>query len=203
MSELNKVKVALEKHFFDVYLVETKAQAKEKVLTLISKNAEVGIGGSITIRELNLIESLKSRGNKIIEHWGDFSSEERLFQRKNELLSDVFLSSSNAVTENGELVNIDEFGNRVGAMVFGPKKVVLVIGRNKIVKNVHDAFERIRNVVVPKNARRLNIKLPCSELDYCNDCDSPQRMCRVGTIIYRKPTATEFKIILVNEELGY
>jgi hypothetical protein len=119
------------------------------------------------------------------------------------MASDLFLSSSNAVTMNGEVVNIDGVGNRVNSITFGPGKVILVAGYNKIVEDVQEAIKRIKNVVTPMNARRLNIDVPCAKVGTCVDCKSAQRMCRAVVILERKPTLTDMLVILVGEELGY
>jgi len=119
------------------------------------------------------------------------------------LSCDLFLSSSNAVTMNGELVNIDGAGNRVNSITYGPGKVILVSGYNKLVDDVQDAIKRIKNVVTPMNARRLKIDVPCAKTGKCSDCNSPQRMCRAMVILERKPLLTDILVILVGEELGY
>lgn len=119
------------------------------------------------------------------------------------MASDLFLSSANAVTLNGELVNIDGIGNRVNSTTFGPGKVILVAGYNKIVEDVQEGIKRIKNVAAPLNARRLNIDVPCAKVGKCVDCNSPNRICRVLVILERKPSLTDIFVILVGEELGY
>jgi hypothetical protein len=116
--------------------------------------------------------------------------------------ADVYLTSTNAVTENGQLVNIDGTGNRVAAMIFGPKKVFVICGINKIASNLDTAMQRIKENTY-KNARRLKLKTPCAETEKCNDCRSPQRMCNITTIIERKPNKTAMEVIIIKEELGY
>jgi hypothetical protein len=119
------------------------------------------------------------------------------------MTSDLFLSSVNAVTLNGELVNVDGIGNRVNSTNFGPGKVILIAGCNKIVEDVQEAIKRIKNVAAPLNARRLNIDVPCAKVGRCVDCNTPSRICRVVTIHERKPSLTDILIILVGEELGF
>jgi hypothetical protein len=114
----------------------------------------------------------------------------------------VFLASSNAVTEDGKLYNIDGTGNRVAAMTFGPKKVILVCGINKIVKDIDDAHRRAKERAAPMNARRLNTKTPCAETGECADCSSPQRICNVYTALVKKPSRTDITVLLVGEPLG-
>jgi hypothetical protein len=123
--------------------------------------------------------------------------------RRAQLACDVFLSSSNAVTVEGELVNVDGIGNRVAAMIFGPGKVIVVAGWNKIVPDVNAAIQRIRNTAAPLNAKRLELNVPCAKTGYCVDCDVPDNMCRVTTIISRKPRKTDISVVLIAEQLGF
>jgi hypothetical protein len=129
--------------------------------------------------------------------------EEILQIRKAQMTCDLFLSSTNAVTLNGYLVNIDGIGNRVNSSVFGPGKVILVAGFNKIVDDVEEAIKRIKNVSAPLNARRLNIDVPCAKVGKCVDCNSPNRICRAVVIHERRPTLTDILVIIVGEELGF
>jgi hypothetical protein len=117
--------------------------------------------------------------------------------------SDVLLTSTNAITETGQLVNIDHAGQRVAAMIFGPKKVIIIAGINKIVRDVDEALKRVKNVAAPMNAKRLNMNVPCAVTGTCTDCDSQDRMCNVTTIIERKPVHTRVIVMLLREELGY
>lgn len=204
-KQLLKVAKVLERRGFNTFLAPDKESAKNKILDIIPEKATVGIGGSITIRQLNIIEELEKRGHTIYHHWKEgLSLEEDLEIRKKELTSDVFLSSVNAITFSGELVNIDTVGNRVAAQIFGPKQVIIVAGKNKLVVNLETALWHIRNVVTPLNAKRLNIDVPCGELGYCvNECNSSKKMCRIITILEAPPSKTPFWVILVNEELGF
>ncbi len=194
----------LEKNGFKTVYAPTREEAAARVLELIPRDAVVGVGGSITIRELGLVDTLARRGNRVVHHWQrGLSAEEAMEARRQELNSDAFLSSSNAITEKGQLVNVDGAGNRVAAMIFGPRKVVVVAGVNKIVKDVDEAVERIRNVSAPMNAKRLNLETPCAVSGVCTDCESPGRICRVTTIMDRAPEEADITVVLVNEELGY
>jgi NAD-dependent dihydropyrimidine dehydrogenase PreA subunit len=116
--------------------------------------------------------------------------------------ADVYLSSTNALTEEGKLVNIDGLGNRVASMIYGPKKVYILCGINKITKNLDEALQRIKDNTY-KNARRLKLETPCAYTEKCTDCSSPQRMCSVTTIIERRPYKTDFEVIIIGQELGY
>lgn len=203
-KQLKRTAELLKERGFEVFLVQNKDEAKNLLLKLIPEEAIVGIGGSITIREIGIIEELEKRGNKVIHHWKEGLTPEEDFNiRRQELLSDVFLSSVNALTFSGELVNMESIGNRVAAQIFGPKKVILVIGKNKLVVNLETALWRIKNVVTPLNAKRLKLELPCVEEGYCIDCNHPKKICRITTILEAPPAKTPFYIVLVNENLGY
>lgn len=195
---------ALKANDFDAIYVDNAQEALEKVMSFIPRNATVGIGGSVTIREIGLVKALEIQGNTIFADWSKpLGLEEKLKRRRAALTSDVYITGSNAITINGQLVNIDGTGNRVGAMIFGPKKTIIVAGANKLVDNLDEAFARIRNIAGPLNARRLNLKIPCALTGHCTDCDSPQRICKVSTVIHKKPTLSDIVIILVGESLGY
>lgn len=186
---LSGTKEALEKNQFKVLLASSRKDAVDKVLGLIPLNAKVGVGGSMTIRELGLIEALTRRGNRVVHHWQpDMPVSDWLPFMVEAHNSDVFLCSSNAVTEDGKLVNIDSTGNRVASIIFGPKKVIVIAGKNKIVKDVDEGLKRLKKVAGPINAKRHNlVELPCVTTGLCTDCDSPKRICRVITIMERAP----------------
>ena len=194
----------LRAHDFEALYVQTREEAVREILTRVTPPMSVGAGGSVTIRELGILDQLRAKGHTIFDHWAlGLSKEETLKLRKAQLTSDIFLSSVNAITMNGELVNIDGAGNRVASTIFGPGKVILVAGYNKIVENVQEAISRVRNMATPPNARRLKIDVPCAKAGRCLDCDSPNRICRVIVIHERRPSLTNMVIILVGEELGY
>jgi hypothetical protein len=202
-----KAKKAIEKllaHDFKAIYVKTKEEAAQEIWKHITPELRTGVGGSLTIRALGILERLEAQGNTVYNHWKPgLSKENNLEVRKSQMTSDVFLSSTNAITLNGELVNIDGMGNRVNSVNFGPGKVILVAGYNKIVENVQEGINRIKNVAAPLNARRLNMDIPCAKVGRCVDCNSPNRICRVIVIHERRPSLTDILIILVGEELGY
>ncbi|MEW6375729.1 MAG: lactate utilization protein [Thermodesulfobacteriota bacterium] len=199
-----KVIEKLEAHDFKGIYVKSKAEALEGIWKHITPKQRVGVGGSLTIRELGILEQLEAKGHTVYNHWKPGLSKESVLEiRKFQMTSDIFLSSINAITMNGELVNIDGIGNRVNSINFGPGKVILVAGYNKIVEDVQEGIKRIKNVAAPLNARRLNIDVPCAKLGKCVDCTTPNRICRVVVIHERKPSLTDILIILVGEELGY
>ena len=196
---------ALEGNGFRTILASDKNEALKEALQLIPEKAEVGIGGSVTVRELDLVSELSKRGNNVLETWSKkVTPEEDMAIRKGHLTCDVFITSSNAITEDGKLVNIDGMGNRVASMIFGPKKVIVIVGINKIVKDIHAGIERIRHTATPMNVKRMGGTTPCV-IDVCDleNCQPPNRHCHVITIIEKIPTKTETTIILVKEELGF
>jgi len=202
-----RAKRAVEKlaaHDFEAIYAKTKDEAVRELWKHITPKQKIGIGGSLTVRGLGILEKLEAQGYTIYDHWKSGLSKEKVLEiRKLQMTSDLFLSSTNAITLNGELVNIDGIGNRVNAINFGPGKVILVAGYNKIVKDVQEGIERIKNVSAPLNARRLNIDVPCAKVGKCVDCNSPNRICRALVIHERKPSGTDILIIVVGEELGF
>ena len=202
-----KAKRAIEKliaHEFKAIYVKTKEEAVQEVWKHIIPQQSIGVGGSVTIRELGILEKLEAKGYTIYDHWKPGISKEKSLEiRKSQMTSDLFLSSANAITLSGEIVNIDGLGNRVNSTIFGPKKVIFVAGYNKIVDDVQEGIKRIKNVVAPLNARRLNVDVPCVKVGKCVDCNSPNRICRVVVIHERKPSLTDILVILVGEELGF
>ena len=206
-KRVERTLAALRKNGFDATYIHARKEAVAKVLDFIPLDALVGVGGSITVRELGLVTLLKSRGNKIADHWQArheaLAPDEVMKVRRLLLDCDVLLTSTNAVTEAGQLVNTDHAGQRVAAMIFGPRKVVIIAGVNKIVRNVQEALERIRNVAAPMNAKRLKVQVPCATTGICTDCDAPDRICNVTTIIEHKPVFTDISVILLGQVLGY
>ncbi len=190
---------------FQAGFAETAASAREMVLGMISPGAPVGVGGSVTIRQLNLIETLRARGHEVYDHWKEGLSPEEIRETKlRHITSPFFLTSTNALTRDGKLVNIDNTGNRVAAMAFGPEHVIVVAGKNKIVAGLDEALDRIKTKVAPVNASRRQDKTPCAATGKCQDCKSPGRICRVTTILERKTKGVgTFSVIIVGETLGY
>ncbi len=191
---------SLKANRFDpVEFAETADMAREIVLDMITPGAMLGFAGSTSISQIGLADELRKRGTKGL----DLSELKEI--PLDELMrrpSDILLASSNAVTLDGKLVNIDGTGNRVSGMIFGPKKVILVIGMNKIVRDVTEAIDRIKNVIAPYHAMVLGRKTPCATSGRCTDCKSSERICNVTTVIEKKPSLTDIAIVLVGEDLG-
>ncbi len=203
-TALKNLSETLKERDFSVEILNSREEITECVLGIIPVEAAVGIGGSATIRELNLDTLLKQRGNKLYDHWEPgLTKEEVLNARKKQLTSDYFLTSVNAVTADGRIVNIDGVGNRVASMIFGPKRVIAIIGFNKIARNMDEALWRIKNIATPMNAKRLGLKTPCAAKGRCMECKPAASICKVTTIIDARPAQTEFKVILTPLELGF
>ena len=198
-----KVVKALIRNRFHALFVPTREEACREALALIPEGAAVGIGGSMTIGQIGIFPILKGKGVKIINPFGrNVTPESRRQVMREIFLSDVFLSSANAITEDGKLLFLDATGNRVAATIFGPDKVILVCGVNKIMGDVHDAHKRVRYYVAPTNAKRLGYHNPCEAAGECVDCESENRICNAFVTLYKKPHQTDISVLLVGEELG-
>ncbi len=193
---------ALNRNNIKAAFFPDSGSAVKYLLENIDSGAKVGIGGSMTVKSLGIPEKLIERGNKVYFHWLESTPEGMTEARKNAARADVYLSSTNALTEEGQLVNTDGVGNRVASMIYGPKKAYVLCGINKLTKNLDDALQRVKDNAY-KNARRLKLKTPCAVNGKCSDCRSPQRMSSVTAIINRKPTLTDLEVILIGEELGF
>jgi hypothetical protein len=199
-----KVVAALAKNNFSAEYAPDETTALERALAIIPQNATIGLGGSVSVRKIGLIDALKKRGNNVIDHnAGGLSSEEKYVKRRQEMTSDVFITSSNAVTLDGQLINVDGIGNRVAGLAFGPGKVLLVIGVNKIVEDVEAGLKRLRVIASPLNNKRLSLPNPCAQTGVCVNCSSPERICNITTITHKKPMQSDMHIIIVGENLGY
>lgn len=193
----------LEKRQIEAYYCEDKVSALEKALNLIPKGSTIGWGGSVTLSEIGLIDAVKNGDYTIIDRDKATNLEEQKAVYSQICSSDFFLMSTNAITLNGELINIDGRGNRVAFLCYGPENVLIVAGMNKVVSSIESGFERVSNVSAPPNAIRLNRKTPCAITGKCEDCYSPDCMCSQFVITRRSGIPNRIKIILVGEELGY
>lgn len=199
-----KAVAALAKNGFDALYLPSAAQAAEKVLEYVGPGAKVGFGGSMTIKSMNIAALAEQKGAIILDHnRPGLSAEEKMEILRAQLTCDVFISSANAVTLEGFLFNVDGNGNRVAALSFGPRKNVVVAGINKVVKDLDEAYERLKAYAAPLNNKRLSKPNPCTTAGYCADCALPTRICRIYHILKRKPSLSDFTVIIVGEELGF
>ena len=194
----------LKRNGFDARLVPTPQAACREVLSLVSDFETFGIGGSETIRQVGILDELKGMGKTLHDHWlPELSPDDVQAVRLEQGRCDCFLCSANAVSAQGEIINVDGIGNRVTAMTYGPRKVVIVAGINKIAPDLNQALQRVRQVAGPMRAKSLGMETPCVETGECSDCRSAQRICRITTILHRRPMSTDIAVILVSADLGY
>ncbi|MBC8178969.1 MAG: lactate utilization protein [Desulfobacteraceae bacterium] len=204
---LTDLKEALEGNNFEVFIADNAVDAGHQVLEKILPRTgakTVSWGGSMTFIATGLFDSIKDNpGLEVLNTFNkNLSPEDALELRRQALLVDLFITGTNAVTETGELVNLDMFGNRVAGITFGPKNVVILVGRNKIVPDLEAAMVRIKDYVAPTNAMRLNKKTPCVKTSCCEECKSPDRICNSWTITQKSFPKGRIKVVLINEDLG-
>lgn len=186
------------------FFVKDKNELIMLLKNLIDDNSTVGVGDSMTLFETGAIDFLR-KGDYVFwdKYRDDITSEEKREIYLKNFSATTFMCSTNALTENGELYNIDGNGSRVAPILYGPKQVILVAGINKIVKDIEEAEKRVRNYAAPIDAKRLNKDTPCTTLGYCVDCKSPNRICNDFTIIRGQFIKNRIKVIIVGEQLGY
>jgi hypothetical protein len=195
---------SLQNNDFSAAYVKDKVAACDEIMKFIKPGLKVGVGGSSTIRDIGVLPKIEETGAELLDHWKpDISAQDIWNIRIGQLTCDVFLSSSNALTLDGELVNTDGIGNRVCAMTFGPQQVIVVAGVNKLVKDYEAAVKRIRERAAPMRAMSLNLETPCVRLGVCTNCNHPQRICRATVILERRPAMTPIHVVIVGEELGF
>jgi hypothetical protein len=191
---------ALKSNNFNVEYAEKAENVVDIILKLIPEDASIELAGSTSVGQLRVMEKLEDRGNKgpMFPEPGSTKRPELAPSVKN----DVLLVSTNAVTLDGKLINLDGMGNRVTGMIYGTKQVILVVGQNKIVKDLPAALERVQQVIAPYHAINMGLKTPCTKTEKCEDCSSPERICNITTIISKRPPSIDFTIIMVGEDMG-
>ncbi|SFQ41322.1 Uncharacterised ACR, YkgG family COG1556 [Lachnospiraceae bacterium XBB1006] len=200
--EFKELQVSLEQKGYQVSEFENKEEAARYLNEQIDGKS-VGFGGSVTLDEMGLYESLGTH-NKVWWHWKGADGLTVPEIHKEAAVAQIYLSSVNGIAKTGEIVNIDGTGNRVASTIYGHEKVYFVVGENKIANTLEGAMERARNIAAPLNARRLNRKTPCAvKADHCYDCKSPERICKAASIFWGKPNSQEFEVVLIHEKLGY
>jgi hypothetical protein len=206
-KRLSKAQESLEENNFEAYTAKTQKEARDIVINILLpklKPQMVSWGGSMTLHSSGIIDALKEQNSLKLLDTSDpsISREEKLERRRQALLADLYFTGTNALTESGQLINLDMYGNRVGALVFGPRHVVVLVGRNKLCVDVEEAMLRVKGFVAPANALRLKMKTPCVKTAFCEDCKSPDRICNVWTITEKSFPKGRIKVILINEDLG-
>lgn len=205
---LEKVRDALEENNFQVFIADNAQHAKELVegeIIPAIKPRSISWGGSTTFMAIGLYDSLKNNPDfEIIDTYAKMVTREEVIEKRRQaLLVDLFISGTNAVTESGALVNLDMIGNRIGGITFGPKNVIILAGRNKVVADLDDAMFRIKNYAAPVNAMRLDTKTPCVATGICEDCRSPNRICNTWTVTEKSYPKGRTRVVLINEDLGF
>ena len=202
--KLERIKSTLEKRRFLCDIVENKEQAQELVRKLIPNGATISLGGSMTLEETGILSMVYEMDVKVQDRYADgLSREQRNEVLKQAFTSDVLLTSTNALTMQGDLYNIDGNGNRVAAMIFGPNKVIVVMGQNKLVADMEEAQKRLSNLAAPSNAARLGKNTPCVEFGFCANCNSDERICDAYVTISRSHDLHRIHVIIIKEEYGY
>ena len=195
---------SLEDNNMNGYYVKDREELISKIKELVKDGSMVACGGSMTLFETGVIDHLRTDRYEFLDRYEEGLNREELVKIfKKSFLADAYFTSSNAVTEDGELYNVDGNGNRVAAMLYGPEKVIVVCGSNKIVRDVDMAIDRNRQISAPANAKRLNRNTPCTKVGYCMDCKSSERICNEYTLIKRQGTKDRIHVIFLDEEFGY
>lgn len=201
---INTIIKALQKKNYEVFYVANREEAFKLVMGMIPKNSTVGTGGSMTVRQVGILDVLESGSYKFYNQYRTgLSDEEAKEMRANGLLADYYITGTNAITLNGELVNLDGFGNRVAGITYGPKRVIIVVGINKFVNSIEEGVDRVRHYAAVLNSKRFNRNLPCAKTGKCEDCDADDRICNHLLITYRHHKKGRVTIVIVGEELGF
>jgi len=195
---------ALKGNGFNAQYCANREEALNLVKAMLKPGISVGFGGSMTTKELEIAKLAKEAGCRVLDHSDPtLDAEARKKVLKEQQICDLFIASSNAVTLDGQLVNIDATGNRVAALTFGPSKTLVIAGVNKVVRDVEEALARLEMDTAPRNNKRLDKKNPCVETGYCMDCDEDTRLCRIYSVFRKRPGASDFTVIIIGEALGY
>ncbi len=197
----------LKSSFMNGYYFPTSRETLPHIMELIPKGALVGLGDSMTLHQIGLVSSLEKADCRLLNPWAEPTLEKRIEMQRKILTSDVFVVGTNAITLNGELINVDGRGNRVAALIFGPKKVIVVVGVNKIVRTVEDGFDRVKSLAAPANAKRHQFPAdrqpPCGITGFCSDCRPPLSICCALTIVRGQRIDKErITVFIIGEELG-
>ena len=192
----------LKRRGFIAAYAATKEDALEAVMNLIPAGVSVGVPGSVTIREIGVMEALEKKGCRVFQHWGKMTPEERTQARMDENSADFFLTGANALTRSGEIISIDGAGNRVAAMAWGLGELIFIIGINKLASTLEEGIRRARTAVIP-NALRLGGETPCTKAGQCVDCRADSRACRAMLILEGPSQGRKVHVIVVGESLGY
>ncbi len=187
----------------EVEYFESLEFAKSYILDIVSIESKIGIGHSATLQKMNITNSLLERGNVVYDKELAKNRDECKELKRKALTTDWYITGSNAISVDGRIVNVDHSGNRVASITFGPDKVIIVVGKNKIVESVDEAIKRVKNIACPLNAKRAGFNPPCVTLNRCVDCISKERVCNSLSIIEGQSDCNRIKVLIVNEECGF
>ena len=202
--KINRTIESLKKNNMNGYYAKSREELIDIIEGIVKSGSKVSCGGSMTLFETGVIEHLRCGRYEFLDRYKEGLTKEDVVDiYKKAFFADAYFVSSNAVTEKGELYNVDGNGNRVAAMLYGPDKVIVICGINKIVKDVDEAIKRNRECAAPINAKRLNKKTPCTKVGYCMDCNIPERICNEYTLIKRQSNPERIHVIFLNENIGY
>lgn len=193
----------LKKRGMEGYYCPTSKEAVEKAMTLMEDASTVAFGGSTTLQETGMLEALKKSNHTVIDRTVAKTPEEKREIYARSVMADDYFMSSNAITLDGELVNIDGEGNRVACLITGPKQVIILVGLNKVTTSVKEAINRVQNMAAPPNGVRLGLQTPCSVSGVCSDCYTKDCMCCQVVITRKSKKDGRIKVILIGEELGF
>lgn len=203
IKNISKLKENFKLRNIEVEYFETLEEIKSYILNTIPIECTVGIGHSITLQKINITNSLLERGNIVYDKELAKDREECKCLKKKSLITDWYITGSNAVSIDGRIVNVDHSGNRVAAITFGPDKVIIIVGKNKVVDTLDQAIKRVKNISSPLNVKRAGFNPPCVTLNRCVDCVSRERVCNTLSIIEGQSDSNRIKLCIVNEECGF
>lgn len=203
MEAIKKTMTNLERNGFHTRFFSAKEDALDWLLTQVEKGQTATSGGSMTLEAMELGNKLEAKGVNFIRHGKPYGGQSAKDIDRLAFSADVYFSSANAITEDGYIFNVDGSGNRVAALSFGPDRVFIVAGRNKICKDTEAAYKRNEEIAAPLNCRRLQKNTPCNHTGTCSDCDSPERICRIYTLMKRAPADSDMTVVIIDEDLGY
>ncbi len=202
-EDRNRLRESFWERNIGVEFFNTLEMAKAHILSMIPAGCAVGIGHSGTLEKMHLTQALLGRGNVVFDKELAADREASKALKKKAMLADWYLTGSNAVSVDGRIVNVDHSGNRVAAISFGPDRVVIVVGKNKIVDTVDEAVKRVKNIACPLNAKRAGFHPPCVALNRCVDCTSKERVCNVLSIVEGQVDSNRIQLLVVEEECGF
>ncbi len=203
IKKIERTIKSLENNNMKGYLVNNKEELIDKIKELINNGDLVSCGGSMTLLETGVIDLLRNGDYEFLDRYKALNKDEIKELYRKTFYANAYFTSTNAITEKGELFNVDGNGNRIAAMLYGPDKVIVICGANKIVKNIDEAIKRNKEIAAPANTKRMNAKTPCKITGYCMDCSSQDRICCEYSVIKRQRFDNRIHVIFLNDNLGY